>query len=202
MPGIKRAEGHLRHLLGVFEQDIAVQIAVVRSGGPLVGGEGRELARLVKPVGKGHVFLPDGARHLRVNQLLDRLVFGQRIAEPRENSLNIGLAADLELLRDGQLADRRPGFIGQPDRTRVFRMVGHRHPVKRVLKLDGIPHGVLDRLAQRILISFFRSGKLVAKEVSIEGPTGVHVGFAEINIPERVLISEDRIGCQGDCQDE
>ena len=106
MLGIQRAEGRLRHLLGVFEEDIAVQVAVVRGGGPLVGGEGRELAGLVEPVGNGHVFLPDGARHLRVNQFLDGLVVCHRSAEPQEDSLNVGLAADLKFLRNRQLADR------------------------------------------------------------------------------------------------
>ena len=58
---IDRGERQRRNLLRVLEEDVAVQVAIVRRRAPLVGGEGRELARLVVLVGGFHDSLPHRA---------------------------------------------------------------------------------------------------------------------------------------------
>ena len=64
-------EGHVRHLLRVQEEDVAVQVRAVRRGGPLIGRKRRELAGLVILVRDLHQSLPVGAQHFRGHQLLD-----------------------------------------------------------------------------------------------------------------------------------
>jgi hypothetical protein len=69
---IECSERLLRHVLAVLEEDVAVEVHVVRHRRPLVRAEGRELAGLVGFFGELDVSLPDRVRDLRVHQLLDR----------------------------------------------------------------------------------------------------------------------------------
>ena len=57
-------KGNFRHFAGVFEDDVAVQVAIVGRRAPLIRREGRELSRLVVLVRTGDDLLPDGTRDL------------------------------------------------------------------------------------------------------------------------------------------
>ena len=105
---------------------------------PFVGGEGRELARLVVLVGDLDDSLPDRAGHFGADQLLDRLVLDERSAEEEVDLLDILLAPDLQLLGDRQLAQIRLRVVGEPDGAHVFRMVRHGLEVERPLDLDHV----------------------------------------------------------------
>ena len=74
MRRVERAERHRRHLGAVLEEDVAVQVQVVRRRGPLVGAERRELAGLVAWSAIALFSFQTRARDLGRHQLLDRLV--------------------------------------------------------------------------------------------------------------------------------
>ena len=69
---IDRGERQRRNFLRVLEEDVAVQVAIVRRRAPLVGGEGRELARLVVLVGDVHdsASTPSRPRQGSINSLI------------------------------------------------------------------------------------------------------------------------------------
>ncbi len=138
VPGVQSAEGHDRHLCTIAEEDIAVQVAVVRRGGVLVRAERRELAGMVVFVGDLDVFLPDRARHLGAHEGFHRRS-GEHIHEEGEDLLNVRLIVGVgenKRLRRGQLTQgrsRRVGFFRYPH---IFRVVGHTHEVHGRVDLD------------------------------------------------------------------
>ncbi len=184
---VDRAKWQRRNLLRVLEDDVAMQVAIVRRRAPFVGGEGRELARLVVLVGDFDDSLPHRAGHFRADQLRDRLR-EEGSGEEEVDLLDILLAPDLQLLGDRQLAQVRLRVVREPDRAHVFRMVRHGLKVERPLQLDHVACGMLDRLAQRVLIGLFRPGERVAEDVRVERPARVEVGLAEEDVPQRVLL--------------
>ncbi len=98
--------GNLRYFLRVFEDHVAMHIAVVRRRGPFIGRKGRELSRLIILVCDRDGLSPDAAGHLGVGELLDRLVLQQGGSEEKVDLLNILLVADFQFVGDGQLAQR------------------------------------------------------------------------------------------------
>ncbi len=187
MTRIDRGERQRRNLLRVLEDDVAVQVAIVRRRAPFVGGEGRELARLVVLVGDFHDFLPHRAGHFWRDQLLDRLG-DERSGEEEVDLLYVLLASDLQLLGDRQLAQVRLRVVGEPDRAHVFRMVRHGLEVERPLDLNHVACGMPDRLAQGVLVRLLGPGERVAEDVGIERPARVDVGLAEEDVAQRVLL--------------
>ena len=81
-----------------------MHIAVVRRRGPFIGRKGRELSRLIVFVGDRDGLFPDAAGHLRVEELLDRLVLEQGGAEEKVDFLDVVLAADFQFVGNGQFA--------------------------------------------------------------------------------------------------
>ena len=59
---------------------------------------------------------------------------------------------------DRQFAQLGLRVVGKGQRSHVFRVIGHCLEVKRTLQLNHVTAGVLDRLAERELIRFFRAG--------------------------------------------
>ena len=98
---VDRAKWQRRNLLRVLEEDVAMQVAIVRRRAPFVGGEGRELARLVVLVGDLDDLLPHRPGHFRADQLCDRLR-DDGAGEEEVDLLDILLAPDPKLL--GELA--------------------------------------------------------------------------------------------------
>ncbi len=168
------------------------KIHVVRRRAPFIGRKGRELARLIVLVGDRDGLFPDAACHLRVKQFLDRLVLEHGLAEEKVDLLDVVLAADLQLLGDRQLTDGRARLICQPDRADIFGVIGHRLEIERTLELHRVAAGVLDRLAERILVRLFRPGDRVAEHIGVERPARMHMGLAEIGVPLRVTLGEGR----------
>ena len=78
MPGVQHAEWQRRHLGTIAEEDVAVQIAIVKLGGVLVRAECSELAGMIIRVGDLDVFLPGAARHFGAHKSLDRRLAGER----------------------------------------------------------------------------------------------------------------------------
>ena len=56
----------------ILEEDVAVEVHVVRHGRPLIAAEGGELARFVGLVRESDVLLPDRVRDLGTRERLDR----------------------------------------------------------------------------------------------------------------------------------
>ncbi len=73
-------------------------------------------------------------------------------------------------------------------------MIGHRLEVERVLELHHVATRVLDRLAERVFVSFFGPGDGVAEHVGVERPACMDMGLAEIDIPLRVTLGGPRRG--------
>jgi hypothetical protein len=67
-------------------------------------------------------------------------------------------------------------------------MVGHAHPVERLLDPDVVAQRMLDRGALGVLERGVRPCQVVAKEPSIHRPASVHVLLAEIRIAERIAL--------------
>ena len=72
MPGVERAERHLRDVAAFTEEDVAVQIPVIVLRRVFIRTESCELAGMVVLVGDLNVFLPDRARHLWCHEGFDR----------------------------------------------------------------------------------------------------------------------------------
>ena len=188
--GLERAEGIVRHLGAVAEEDVAVHVAVVRHRGPLVGAERGELAGLVLLVGDLHVLLPHGGRDLRVHQRLHRRarIELEQVGEDPVLLFLAGRVLHDHRLRRGQRAHvgpRRVGLLGDAD---VLRVVGHAHEVERGVDLDVEAHRVLDGLALRVLVGVGRAGDAVAHHPGIDRPAGVKVRLAEVGVALRVRL--------------
>ena len=184
---VDRGKGQRRNLLRVLEQDIAMQVAIIRRRAPFVSGEGREPARLIVLVGDFDDSLPHRPGHFRTDQLCDRLRDDGR-GEEEVDLLDILPAPNLQLLGYWQLAQVRLRVVREPDRAHVFRMVRHGQEVERPLDLDHVACGMPDRLAQGVLIRIFGTGERVAEDVRIERPARVDVGFPEEDVSQRVPI--------------
>ena len=111
-------------------------------------------------------------------------------AEEKVDLLDIVLAADFQFVGNGQLAQCRTGIIREPDCADIFRVIGHRLEVERALELHCVATRVLDRLAECVLIRFFRPGDGVAEHVGVERPACMDMGLAEIDVPLGVALGE------------
>ena len=180
-----------------------MQIHVVRRRAPFIGRKGRELARLVIFVGDRHGLFPDVAGHLRIKELLDRLLLEYGGGEEEVDFLDVVPVTDPQFLGNGQLAQFGARVIRQPDRPNIFRVIGHRLEVERALELHRVAARVLDRLAERELVRLFRPRDRGTEHVGVERPAGVDVGLAEIGVSIRVALGEAwRRGKHADAKSE
>ena len=188
---IERAERHRRHMRAILEEDVAVEVHVVRHGRPLIAAEGGELAGFVGLVREFDVLFPDRVRDLGTHQRLDRRATEQ-VGAVEVDSLNLFRAVVLEdqRLRGRQLADRRTGIIGQLHHADIFGVIGDAGEIERRIDLDVVAERMLDRLALEILVGIAGIGHPIAEQPGIERPAGVNVGLAEIRVAKRVALGE------------
>ena len=184
MPRVQSAVGHVWHLRTIAEEDIAMQVAVVRGGGVLVRAERREFTGVVVLVGDFYVFFPDGARHFGAHERFHRSS-GQHINQVREHFLNvrvvIGVLENQRLCR-GQLTCGRSWRVGFFRYPHIFRVVSNTHEVHGCFDLDVVAQRMLDGLALRILQSIVRSSEAVAHQPGVYRPTSVDVFIAEVGV--------------------
>jgi hypothetical protein len=201
---VQCAEGLLRDVPALAEENVAVQIAIIGRGGPLVRTERRELARMVVLVRNLDVFLPDGTRYLRGHQGLDG-----RTAKQLQNSQKgaclllpaVGICHD-HALYFRNFAGRGPRSVHLFYHPDVLGVVGYAHPVERSIDGDVITQWMFNRLSLGIMKRVRRSGDLVTENPGIQRPTGVYVFVAEIRVAVRVfLLRKCRCGQrrQGQC---
>ena len=184
MPGVEGRKRLVRHLGAIAEIDVAMQVAETELGREFVRAESGERARLVVLVGDLDVLLPDRSGHLRAHESLDRWSTHQ-LEQVLEDPLHIG--GIVRILEDqrrrlGHLADRRARRVRLLGDADIFGMVGHPHPVQRLLDLDVVAERMLDRLALAIFQRGVRTGHVVAEQPGVDGPARMDVLFAEIGI--------------------
>ncbi len=176
----KELNGIFGRLRGVLEEDIAVHVRVVRGGGPFVGIERGELARLVGRIRDGVVLVPDGGRQRGRDQFGERLVRDHRVSEEQIDALDVGLVMDDQLLAQLGLAQRRARRVGDLDDADVLRVIRHTHPVERLLDLHLVAERMLERLALGVFVGVFRRGLRIAEDEGVERPARVQMGLAVV----------------------
>ena len=198
MVGVQGAEGRRRNVRALLEEDVAVEVHVVRHRGPLVRAERRELSRLVRLVGELDVLLPDRAGDLRRHQRLDRRPGNERIDGVQRDPLHLLLRPGFqnEGLRLGILLTGRLRVVGQLDDAGVFGVVRDARAVERRVDLDVVPERMLDRLALEVLVRIARSRSGCSRWQRVERPARVDVRLAEVGVAVRIGLGEGRRGPQ------
>jgi len=84
--------------------------------------------------------------------------------------------------------------VGLPGDAHVLRVIGHPHEVERRVDLDVEAHGMLDRLALRVLQRLGGTGQAVAHHPRVDQPAGMDMLLAEIGISLGVGLVEDALG--------
>ncbi len=196
--GVKRvqcAERLRRYLSALLEEDVAMQVHVIRHRGPFVRAERREFPRLVRLVSHLDDFFPDASGDLRGHQRLDRWTSAQVIDDVQGELLHVLLRPGLQdqRLRCGELADRRARIVRQLHDAGVFGVVGDAGPVERRVDLDVVAQRMLDRLALEVFVGVGRRRHDVSKAERVERPACVDVRLAEVGVPVGV-------GLRGGCR--
>ena len=193
---IHRAERHLGNMSAIAEEDIAMQVAIVGHGSPLVRTERRELAWVIVGVGDLDVLRPDGAGNLRRHEGFDRRLVGERQQVKKYFVLLRFVIWMMEnhRLRLWQLADGRARSVRLLCHANVFGVIGYSHKVHWGLDFDVIAHGVLDDLPLRVLEGIVGPGDAVTHDPGIQRPTGVDVLFPEVGIAVGVFL-DALFGC-------
>jgi hypothetical protein len=164
----------------ILEEDIAVQVHVVRHGRPLIGAKGGELTRFVGLIREFDVVVPDGASDIGTHQCLVWRPTAEQFFAVEIDPLNLFRAVVLENKRgrSRHLVDWRTQLIGQFEHTDVLGMIGDAGEIQRGVDLDFIAERMLDRLALEILVGVAGVSYPVADEPGVERPTGVNVALS------------------------
>ncbi len=177
--GIEGGQHQVGQVLGVAEDDDAVQVALLRIRRPFEAGEGSELAGDVVGVRRLDDLGPDGTRQRRIAQLRVALAIAH-VAQDAGKGLypHVGVRRG-HALGNLRLADRVVGVRHLVEDPHVLGMVGHHVEVERGLELHVRPAAAGDRPALRPGVGIRRC-RLGAIGQRVERPAGVDVDVAEV----------------------